>query len=520
MSWDDPKGVWATRMRWRVVIHAVTLALGVPMAFVPSALLLLFVDEGVLDRRLAAFAIATPLAVAAAIAVPSGLALRREREVRRRVPAHDGVICVRCRTPLPEDARATPEVIVACVGCGREQSPAAARRAWADYVVSGAARTGRAPLAGDAGDGDGLVGSLRRLFRRRPWITGLSGFILLAGIHVVFALVAGESVAVRLHDGVPMILAFGSIWLLTGGLAGRREGAERTCTKCRYPQPAEGAGPACPECGADWLAPGGTMQGRMRPRLGPLVAGVLAFMFGMGLMITGGMRPALMPTGLLVAGLATGTGWEFRMWPELGGRTLTPRQRDRLTAGLVSRVEADDHVSVEGHQWLLERLAAGELTAEQRASYLGDAMRLRTVRVETARVGEPLRLLLDVQAPEQLATGTAATWGLLVEAVELGSGDRTDGWDAILGEFRLAEEHAPSHGRRGDRFEVVAAGPPPAAAGPVTVRVHVRRAILPFGTPSLPIRRDATGAPVLPPAVRWSERSTVEHAITVEPATE
>jgi predicted RNA-binding Zn-ribbon protein involved in translation (DUF1610 family) len=165
----------------------------------------------------------------------------------------------------------------------------------------------------------------------------------------------------------PMLLVGVGFSLMAAGVR-RRVGDTEHCAACDYEiRPGVDAAAACPECGARWLAPGGTVVGRLkRNRVLFWVGLVVAVCYLAGpvssLLLGRSLHLKAMPTAGLIDRIVTGPpGGAADEWDELRSRVLTVEQEIDLAWGLLDKQLDRGGLSRDANAWLETTMDSGRL---------------------------------------------------------------------------------------------------------------------------------------------------------------
>jgi predicted RNA-binding Zn-ribbon protein involved in translation (DUF1610 family) len=165
----------------------------------------------------------------------------------------------------------------------------------------------------------------------------------------------------------PMLLVGIGFSLMAAGVR-RRVGDTEHCSACDYEiRPGVDTAAVCPECGARWLAPGGTVVGRLKRNrilfwVGLVVA--LGYLAGplSGLLLGRSLHLQAMPTaGLIDRVVAVPPGGAAAEWEELSRRVLTVEQEIDLAWGLLDKQLDRGGLSRDAGRWLESTMESGRL---------------------------------------------------------------------------------------------------------------------------------------------------------------
>jgi hypothetical protein len=196
-------------------------------------------------------------------------------------------------------------------------------------------------------------------------LLAVSGLVILASI--TWTLASDVSHPRALVRFGPLLLAGIGFSLMAAGAA-RRVGDTVHCAACDYQmRPGTEAAAACPECGAKWSAPGGTVVGRLKRNRtifwGGLVVAAL-YLSGplSGLLLGRSLHLMAAPTARLIDRVvAAAPGGATATWDELGSRLLTPGQEIELARGLLDKRLERRCLSRDAQAWLETAIAGGRL---------------------------------------------------------------------------------------------------------------------------------------------------------------
>ncbi len=297
--------------------------------------------------------------------------LRREQATLRLVPAHDGMVCPRCRRTLTvrgERAR--------CAACKRDYLASQVRDDWAQYPHVNSTFWQPGSLRSDR------LRTLAWSIRNRPWCgAALSLVVWIAGV-AWYAWITNHVLIFAMIKMSYILLFFVAIQLTAMG-AKRRVGDSLHCTKCDYERAPTGSGESCPECGLGWREPGALVRGRVTRSPALIWAGAAIFLVYAALLLSGQRLRTATPTWLLfteVSSEQAAGGSSVDIWPVLTARSLSPEDQERLTDLLIQEIIVAPRGFV-NREWAVllprslteaqvRRLFEGLLAKHDRKSYL------------------------------------------------------------------------------------------------------------------------------------------------------
>ena len=208
---------------------------------------------------------------------------------------------------------------------------------------------------------------------RRPLLPFVLITAMVATVGVVAMLVnPGVFPMVLRRLGFVILVGLGTSMMVAG--ARRRVGRTEHCAACDYEKrPAGGSSPVCPECGAAWNRPGGTLRGRLKQNrilfwcglvvLVAYVAGPLS-----ELIVGRSVHLRLAPTALLIDRIGA-DGFAQGAWDELRYRRLSTEQQIRLAERLLDKRRRGNPLRHEDRVWLAAMVKSGALPAKLEQRY-------------------------------------------------------------------------------------------------------------------------------------------------------
>jgi predicted RNA-binding Zn-ribbon protein involved in translation (DUF1610 family) len=196
-------------------------------------------------------------------------------------------------------------------------------------------------------------------------------FVAVAVIVIVASVVLAGATAFSFPGSLtrfgPMLLVGIGFSLMAAGVR-RRVGETEHCAACDYEiRPGVDTAAVCPECGARWLAPGGTVVGRLKRNrilfwVGLVVAvGYLAGPLS-GLLLSRSLHLQAMPTAGLIDRIVAGPpGGATAEWDELRSRVMTVDQEVDLAWGLLEKQLDRGGLSRDADAWLEATMDSGRL---------------------------------------------------------------------------------------------------------------------------------------------------------------
>lgn len=403
MSWRESDSPWARAIRRRIRVYAVggimvvASTIGVVFLVPVIAQLMVPLPAGI-DLSLPLLSLPF-LALFLMCLVVFTFGLRRmkiEKTVLRKVPTRDGMLCPGCRAELPLD---TDEG-----RCGRCDSPytrSALQEYWVDYALAPARVRpwgGRLPW-------------YRRptawfwQSRQRADTAVLVQVITLAILLTAIYLTCGIGHATRV---VPVLLGMGLISMGFYYVSRHRLQGVKShhCVRCDYQRAPQGpVSPRCPECGADWLQPGGIVAGKLPPRHADVQRGAVLFVIA-ALVVGGWLVSAFRSVGrtnwLIRVVPTTALIYDLRAqphgadaWDELTSRSLDADDEKRLAAALLDQRLKTDYLDTARGAWLWSRVTSGTLPEALADRYFHEMFESEIVVDSQAQVGVPMRIRLQ-----------------------------------------------------------------------------------------------------------------------------
>jgi hypothetical protein len=383
MSWQDPKGPWSRKLRRRIWLMALSclvmlLAPAAPLVMLwrGDALTRSIIGAGLLHGELL-FTIVPIVLVPLIFVVVLAHRMRVERFVLKEVPRREGSVCPRCRTLLPQDLAEG-----ACLNCSSAYTRAGLESYWVDYVLE--PRRVR-PWGRQASLRQKLFG-VKDLLRSniRAYAGFEAAFVLLAVLFMWW--VTGISLMGVVFRYMPMFLGaalFGPAFMCLSRYR-QRSGQSRHCVACNYQWSPGGVNPdRCPECGARWGSPGGTISGSSPRQTRYLFAACGLFVAAVALMATyataqlpGGWTLRVLPTAALIRDTTTSGGFTNAEWSEIRRRQLTPKQMQQLAVGLLEKRAREDYLNITEGSWLWTQVSTGALPDDLVERYYREMLEL------------------------------------------------------------------------------------------------------------------------------------------------
>ena len=512
MSWQDPNGPWARKMRRRIRLQSL-LAL---FAFAATLVFLGFLwymdstirgvaGESLLFEGWLGVLLISPVLVQV---VPAVLLLRRVRIDRRlltRVPRYDGLLCPSCRTSL---ADLPPEG--SCPTCRKRYSHADTREYWGQYVLSvfvvrpWPAQRRRNPLI-----------RFREAMQNNiavavTWVI----VIWLMALIFVWWFTGGSFLGVLLREGTwYLAMACSCLGFIFLRHYRKRFGETRHCATCDYQQAPNGQiSERCPECGAVWAGPGGTVVGKHVRRPEMLWTAVLLFTFG-GLLFGASTYSTLsrsgwqlkpLPTSALIHDIVTSRGSTDAEWAELRRRQLTPEQKCMLATGLLDKRLARAHLWFDAGNWLVRQLTANTLPPEIVERFYREMLAVWIKGPERVRLGETARVSIGCELRRIHGIPSRTDEFVYFSGFYVGNGTEPLARQDQAHYAGLLDEpgYTPS-------AEVTAQ-----ELGPLRISVVYWFVIGPSSAGGQIKWRD-DGTPVIPSTAEWAERIEVEHVVQI-----
>lgn len=219
--------------------------------------------------------------------------------------------------------------------------------------------------------------------------------------------------------------------MLVAGLRARA-GDEPSCAGCAYPMPTEHPPERCPECGRQWLEPGGVAFGRIVRTRSLIAVGATALALVAGVLgaavsgVRGDVLYRVLPTDVLV-------DRSFNADPRIGNRAiveirrraLSPQQSERLAARILhERWAGTARPATE--RWLVDQLLLDQLPDAIVDRHHDTLIRLSIDGPQAASVGEPVVLSIAAQQTQVLGPSYVAVFlvGFRAESGWLDDGPR------------------------------------------------------------------------------------------------
>ncbi len=226
-----------------------------------------------------------------------------------------------------------------------------------------------------------------RQSRRIPLLMALivpAGFLIMVAI---FLAPFGGSLFIRVLKNLPMAGMFAGMQFLA--LSRRPVGDRLRCSRCKYEltglSPGPSSGPngrhdgRCPECGGQWGWAGGSEVAVRKWSWPWLAVGVLCLLplvvqFASapikGILWWDSMLLRLAPTSSLVEEVLTQKSFTIAAWAELGKRTLSAADVDRIARKLLTR-PSGSYFNTDEQAWLAAALATKSIDADLVKPWLG-----------------------------------------------------------------------------------------------------------------------------------------------------
>ncbi len=324
----------------------------------------------------------------------------RERRIRKLVPAHEGRVCPKCIRMMEEIESESCQ----CARCKCVWSDPDLTRYWEQFVL---ARKESAQWLVE----ERLSHQVRKIGVRQriipfavahPAIWNGVSFAVFASGYV------GWSIYVQTHwtQVLFKFLMFGPMFLgatLVGLGMNRRRGHESRCAVCDYsksPTQKRDDDTKCPECGAFWNAPGGTIHGTLSKRPGLMYTGVacMALFF----VVTfarfsplASFAARVVPNTVIVQQLGANLHAGNAMWAELGNRQLEADEVNTLANLLMDRrLEVTYFTVTKASTWLDAQAAAGTLSPDAKSRYYAQMVVPEITMFENAKPHDELQFAL------------------------------------------------------------------------------------------------------------------------------
>lgn len=406
MPWDRADNLWISKQRrlcWLMTAAHIVIGLLVVAAAIVAWRAWSHMPAN-LPRSMSSmrWLMLAPLLMPAFFLVFMTVHVLREWRVYRLVPEHDAAVCPRCRRIMIRDDDDTLKCPT-----GHAQWPRSELTAyWEQY---GLARTASWRTLGEK----------RRRFehrrwdlagRQREWVQQHPALALLFIPPLITAV--GVGVWMLIARAVPLqaiesalhmyVLALGAMCLALG--MKQRRGDEPRCAKCEYERLRcqETADAVCPECGAAWNRPGGTVRGSVASRPGFMAAGI-----GLMLVSVVVLRPSriggvsgwlagAMPTGVLIESLGRSPQAGTEQWAELAQRTLSDDEHHRLAELLLDqRLRTSYFSATAGSPWLEAEVSNATLRPELVDRFYRESLELAFSGPKRAGAGEDVHLTIE-----------------------------------------------------------------------------------------------------------------------------
>jgi DNA-directed RNA polymerase subunit RPC12/RpoP len=393
-------------------------------------------------------------------------------------------------------------------------------------MVLGVARQAGGAEAGTAEAGAATPGAPRQW----RWVVVAASPIVYIGLLTAFAFFRGGSIAAQVLDAIPMSLSMLGISML--GATVTRRGPGKYCTRCGYELSPEMEAESrddsrCPECGARWLAKGGTVKGKRTIRKGvvatALVLAIAPFAFiiakvGNPVLQTAVLK--LLPTDSLISEVtAAPRGFTMDEWAVLSTRTLSPIQKATLAEGLLDLRAQRQYLSSDAEGWMEAEALAGTLPQQIRHRYFSEMFRVWIDAPDRAKAGQPLSIGLGSEHRGTLRTPSVTTLQTFVCFAGFRTGDGTD--PASRG---TKPEFAIRFGRLSRSFGKIEPNATPGptlelspAAGPLRITAEYWLVVAPPAVMAGGLTWNSDGSLAVPAGSAWTERITVTKDIVVEP---
>jgi hypothetical protein len=392
MSWHEPNNARTQKLRRRIQFLRADCAICVLVGAAP--LVVLWVVAASPDSMGVFFldaALILHVSAPSALMVLIGLTVLKRRirvneTVLHEVPKQDGYLCPGCCTPLPEE---TPEGN--CPKCRQPYVRAELPSYWVDYVFEpqrAAVRTAKTPLFRK-------LLTLQALIRVNPLAAIAFCTVLPFGFTLIMWWIIGLSFLRAVPLGLGMALVCAASLCVQRGRS--RVGQTRHCVACDYQQSPTTRNPqCCPECGADWSAPGSVIIGAVQFRshyrwLAGVLIGTAALLW---LSHAADLTVRALPTANIIHDAVTSRSFTTAEWDELARRRLKPEHRLRLAVGLLDKRLRRNHLDITEGNWLWTQVSSGVLPECVNERYYREMLEVSINAPATARAGASFRVSL------------------------------------------------------------------------------------------------------------------------------
>ncbi len=450
MSWEQSNSLWvkAQKKRLRLILLGIAMLCIFSIGFlilaftVASHLSGIFSSDGsssplsFLPVFLVSFAIGYPVIIGFFIV----RSYRREKQVLKVVPLHDGQFCPDCRRLMdhvePNESN--------CKKCNSVWPKDELRQYWEQFVL--ARKESAVWLAEQRIKHSPKNRIQARLFtfaKAHPvlWpacITSIAGLIYI--IYSIIAQTYWATIIIRIITFTPIVLGM----ILMGNGAKRRRGNTPYCAACDYaksPAQIEDTTTRCPECNAAWNEPGGTVYGQISQKPVLYYSGIALSIVGFLFIYTNRLGPIAgitanaTPTSILIQQLGHSIHPGGAAWDEIDSRQLTEEELSTL-ANLVMdlRLEYSYFTATDASAWLDNHANSGALTGATLERYYEEMLVLQLTGPQSVGVGEPFTLTLEGMSNPPRSRGMEAKIvvdGFYVDDNTTPVG-RRDGWNIAL----------------------------------------------------------------------------------------
>ena len=293
-----------------------------------------------------------------------------------------------------------------------------------------------------------FVNGTERFRRYHAFLANGRGRVLLACISTLLFTLAtaftgtlfGKSITHAVLDNLPMICIFIGMGFMN--LARFPIPDSEGCTACKYSTAGLPAGTQhCPECGADLTrlyAKTAQRFGWNRGRMAVAAFFVLPFAVQIISIPVGGIGwwdtqlVRLLPTASLIHDVTHSKSFTMNEWAELGKRTLSQRECDRVALGLMNAPDAATRLASwsDGGKWFNAAVASGQLSKAGLDSVLANLVTIET-SLDSADAAAPKVVVRWTLAPS-IAQGIA-TLNLDIKVLAEIPGSRPDQLPASTG---------------------------------------------------------------------------------------